>query len=161
MKSTCRYLIFFFNDTATTEIYTLSLHDALPILLHCLFEDSPPLSKQGIREINHNLQKVVLEGRRPELKILEGNRQTLTEEGGRLLDEFVDLATLLDGTESTAYRDALRYQRSKLSNPENTPSARTLRMMEEHDGSSFEFAMAHSIENVQFFLRSDVRRVEK
>src|SRR3712207_6965067 len=28
-------LFFFFNDTATTEIYTLSLHDALPI-----FEDS-------------------------------------------------------------------------------------------------------------------------
>src|ERR1019366_10580311 len=25
---------FFFNDTATTEIYTLSLHDALPIFLH-------------------------------------------------------------------------------------------------------------------------------
>src|SRR3712207_7352886 len=24
-------LVFFFNDTATTEIYTLSLHDALPI----------------------------------------------------------------------------------------------------------------------------------
>src|SRR3712207_4363228 len=28
----CRSLLFFFNDTATTEIYTLSLHDALPIL---------------------------------------------------------------------------------------------------------------------------------
>src|SRR5258708_21425738 len=27
------HIIFFFNDTATTEIYTLSLHDALPILL--------------------------------------------------------------------------------------------------------------------------------
>src|SRR5215212_11828250 len=26
-----KYLVFFFNDTATTEIYTLSLHDALPI----------------------------------------------------------------------------------------------------------------------------------
>src|ERR1051325_6417197 len=25
------YAVFFFNDTATTEIYTLSLHDALPI----------------------------------------------------------------------------------------------------------------------------------
>src|SRR5712675_3052036 len=25
------HLLFFFNDTATTEIYTLSLHDALPI----------------------------------------------------------------------------------------------------------------------------------
>src|SRR5256885_6348555 len=30
------FLFFFFNDTATTEIYTLSLHDALPISL-----DSP------------------------------------------------------------------------------------------------------------------------
>src|SRR2546426_4994419 len=29
MSSTSRF--FFFNDTATTEIYTLSLHDALPI----------------------------------------------------------------------------------------------------------------------------------
>src|SRR5690242_21501870 len=32
-RATCRYSLscFFFNDTATTEIYTLSLHDALPI----------------------------------------------------------------------------------------------------------------------------------
>src|SRR3712207_8469869 len=32
-------VFFFFNDTATTEIYTLSLHDALPI---CIV---PPLSQ--------------------------------------------------------------------------------------------------------------------
>src|SRR5256885_17205731 len=30
-SSQTRKSIFFFNDTATTEIYTLSLHDALPI----------------------------------------------------------------------------------------------------------------------------------
>src|SRR2546430_16846122 len=36
-RRTCFYILayffffFFFNDTATTEIYTLSLHDALPI----------------------------------------------------------------------------------------------------------------------------------
>src|SRR3712207_7415742 len=29
----CTFSFFFFNDTATTEIYTLSLHDALPILI--------------------------------------------------------------------------------------------------------------------------------
>src|SRR3989338_5311730 len=29
--SSISYALFFFNDTATTEIYTLSLHDALPI----------------------------------------------------------------------------------------------------------------------------------
>src|SRR3712207_9125571 len=33
------YLFFFFNDTATTEIYTLSLHDALPI---CASSAGPP-----------------------------------------------------------------------------------------------------------------------
>src|SRR6476620_12627937 len=32
MSSCCSvFFFFFFNDTATTEIYTLSLHDALPI----------------------------------------------------------------------------------------------------------------------------------
>ena len=31
LRSSDLFLSFFFNDTATTEIYTLSLHDALPI----------------------------------------------------------------------------------------------------------------------------------
>src|SRR5256884_5002684 len=31
MRQLRSFLLFFFNDTATTEIYTLSLHDALPI----------------------------------------------------------------------------------------------------------------------------------
>src|SRR5687767_15758102 len=31
------FLFFFFNDTATTEIYTLSLHDALPISVPSAF----------------------------------------------------------------------------------------------------------------------------
>src|SRR2546429_1268107 len=48
-----RFHFFFFNDTATTEIYTLSLHDALPISLtskaiespdHLLPTDAPGLS---------------------------------------------------------------------------------------------------------------------
>src|SRR3989337_3953077 len=34
-------LFFFFNDTATTEIYTLSLHDALPI-----WADRPPVRRR-------------------------------------------------------------------------------------------------------------------
>src|SRR2546425_12035606 len=31
------FFFFFFNDTATTEIYTLSLHDALPISIRIVF----------------------------------------------------------------------------------------------------------------------------
>jgi len=39
----CVGFVFFFNDTATTEIYTLSLHDALPISL------GHPLGMSGTR----------------------------------------------------------------------------------------------------------------
>src|SRR2546430_17238063 len=36
------FFFFFFNDTATTEIYTLSLHDALPIFGACGSAIGPP-----------------------------------------------------------------------------------------------------------------------
>src|SRR5256885_15180535 len=38
------FFFFFFNDTATTEIYTLSLHDALPI-----YGRAPQLAIHGAR----------------------------------------------------------------------------------------------------------------
>src|SRR2546423_14775130 len=38
-------IFFFFNDTATTEIYTLSLHDALPILLPNLKNVDPDVAR--------------------------------------------------------------------------------------------------------------------
>src|SRR3712207_9452962 len=49
---------FFFNDTATTEIYTLSLHDALPI-----FEpDARPESQDIV--VSMNPESLLLEGAR-------------------------------------------------------------------------------------------------
>src|SRR2546426_6906568 len=47
---------FFFNDTATTEIYTLSLHDALPIFRprHCARQRRPlRLCKRGAVAAEH------------------------------------------------------------------------------------------------------------
>src|SRR2546429_1035323 len=56
----CISSFFFFNDTATTEIYTLSLHDALPILsaVHRQ-DDGCGLSPTGIvgREIGQQDRK--------------------------------------------------------------------------------------------------------
>src|SRR2546422_9044378 len=42
-------MLFFFNDTATTEIYTLSLHDALPILIHDLIGGNAPVRMKDER----------------------------------------------------------------------------------------------------------------
>src|SRR2546425_12650061 len=40
---------FFFNDTATTEIYTLSLHDALPICARGAVRRAPDPARRGLR----------------------------------------------------------------------------------------------------------------
>src|SRR6266496_6795468 len=47
------FFFFFFNDTATTEIYTLSLHDALPIAAHTsrLGSGDPPRAASRIARI--------------------------------------------------------------------------------------------------------------
>src|SRR2546430_17360569 len=41
---------FFFNDTATTEIYTLSLHDALPICVALVVAHRHPPGRRALRD---------------------------------------------------------------------------------------------------------------
>src|SRR3712207_7528893 len=41
------FMIFFFNDPATTEIYTLSLHDALPIYRRTSRSATAPMRRSG------------------------------------------------------------------------------------------------------------------
>src|SRR5256884_8600739 len=55
------FLFFFFNDTATTEIYTLSLHDALPICgpersggMWRTWDASLSVSRYGCRAANYS-----------------------------------------------------------------------------------------------------------
>src|SRR2546427_9700134 len=45
---------FFFNDTATTEIYTLSLHDALPIYVNRRACPFPGTSRTGRGRASHS-----------------------------------------------------------------------------------------------------------
>src|SRR5436305_5730667 len=54
-------LFFFFNDTATTEIYTLSLHDALPIFTKIYAASDTPA---GIRILKHAGFQIISETRK-------------------------------------------------------------------------------------------------
>ena len=59
-------LIFFFNDTATTEIYTLSLHDALPIFIRTkLMQDTLvyPICFLYRQYIELRLKEIIRSGR--------------------------------------------------------------------------------------------------
>ncbi len=68
------FFFFFFNDTATTEIYTLSLHDALPIyravivlfclaLLVALMQGASWFSQNHQRQRNPQLEELAQIGR--------------------------------------------------------------------------------------------------
>src|SRR3712207_7293666 len=59
-------IYFFFNDTATTEIYTLSLHDALPIFIICTYIMSfptfwPEHSDRSSRRRSRNHRPMILQ----------------------------------------------------------------------------------------------------
>src|SRR3712207_7916896 len=51
-------LFFFFNDTATTEIYTLSLHDALPIWRHSSRVCSRRCESQRLQKLHLRSQRL-------------------------------------------------------------------------------------------------------
>src|SRR3712207_7482784 len=63
-------MFFFFNDTATTEIYTLSLHDALPI---CAGAHAADRLRVGQHQISRVSARILVDGneRRHALALLE------------------------------------------------------------------------------------------
>src|SRR5260370_13055358 len=82
-------LFFFFNDTATTEIYTLSLHDALPIL-------DQHLRRVARRRRAPQLQRRALRHRDPQVQLRQPRvagqdadhreRLAVDEDGGLVLE---------------------------------------------------------------------------
>src|SRR3712207_7940860 len=50
---------FFFNDTATTEIYTLSLHDALPILVSLRMQRARWIKQRQCLKSSENTQGTI------------------------------------------------------------------------------------------------------
>src|SRR5258708_14115186 len=55
-RSTSRDQLFFFNDTATTEIYTLSLHDALPIYLPIIIPTQDSIGEYKVQTNNQGAE---------------------------------------------------------------------------------------------------------
>src|SRR2546430_15797061 len=84
----CPVFFFFFNDTATTEIYTLSLHDALPIsdsrrayrarLLEYLRAHAAELDADSQRRLAGNPLRV-LDSKHPQMQEVIRGAPLLTE----------------------------------------------------------------------------------
>src|SRR5215469_12694920 len=80
------FFFFFFNDTATTEIYTLSLHDALPIFRSFRNLRSRCVTMAG-RDAQPRLQKIVDQRRRHAFRSQRCNAATTASKafhGGKI-----------------------------------------------------------------------------
>jgi glutamate--cysteine ligase len=109
----------------------------------CLLRESPPLS-HGLSdqyEANHVL--VASRGREPGLALwTEQGTLALTDWAGEILDQMQGLCELLDaGEASRPYSAALAFQRAKLADFAELPSARLLEEMRRQGRSFFEVAL--------------------
>src|SRR2546430_17561373 len=78
-RASRRFVFFFFNDTATTEIYTLSLHDALPILAAPIFAQNAQPASAGAQQAPSQgveLTEVIVTARRVEERLQEDRKST-------------------------------------------------------------------------------------
>src|SRR3989454_6581669 len=88
MLALCGMFFFFFNDTATTEIYTLSLHDALPICAapgHQLAQARAEPHRRRVRVARRGLHRR-LRRLGPERPRRAGDRHLLSSRGALLGD---------------------------------------------------------------------------
>src|SRR5216683_1921583 len=92
---------FFFNDPATTEIYTLSLHDALPICPHCMDaadEAAEPLERVGIVQFRGAPAAARIQRETKFLKSVQGARADCNRRhsGNLALHQFRSECVLLE-----------------------------------------------------------------
>src|SRR2546427_8521442 len=76
--------LFFFNDTVTTEIYTLSLHDALPISATRALDESQAAAERALEAAQAAIQAAL--DRRDELEGKIANYRTMQEQRRQRLE---------------------------------------------------------------------------
>ncbi len=123
-------------------------------LLYCLLEPSPPTDDTEYRNIQENQRRVVYSGRDPQMTLLNcSGEHNIKDWGNTLLDALEPVAKLLDTVyETSAHRDSLATQRSKMSDPGLTPSARILQDMRDQNIPFYRLAMNQALKHSTQFM---------
>jgi len=132
------------------------------LLLHCLLDNSPSFDQIEEEHLRINRNRIILNGRQPDLLIAtETGEQFMADAGKTLLNQMRPIADLLEKSGEIGYRDALAQQTMKFEDPELTPSAQILASMRNQDISFFEFAMNQSRKHQEFFQRKLLSKAEE
>lgn len=127
-------------------------------LLTCMFQQSRPISFEERPEIDNNLLLSARRGREPGLKLRRNGADiSLRVWGEQLLSSMESVCALLDANESGApYQAALKLQRRKIGNAEETPSAQMLTEMHDSGESFYHFARRKSLQHNRFFKQRKI-----
>jgi glutamate--cysteine ligase len=108
----------------------------------CLMRDSPPLSAEESERFEANHELVASRGREPGLQLWNGRGSLpLADWAAELLDQMQGICELLDaGDGSKPYGAALAFQRAKLDDSTELPSARLLEELRRQGTSFFELS---------------------
>ncbi|TGK35141.1 glutamate--cysteine ligase [Leptospira gomenensis] len=98
------------------------------ILLDSLLNDSPPIEEAERKIHKENLNKVIWEGRKPELTVdVDGSQKNFLQTGEEYSESLRNYAKLLDRhTGRRTYQDAIDFQIKKWKDPLKTPSGKLL-----------------------------------
>lgn len=124
-------------------------------LLTCALDDSPPLPLQAYTEAHHNFGRVTMEGRKPGLRLVRGDKTIAMQDwANELLAKIERTAGMLDSLlGKNEHTQAVAAQRAKLADPLLTPSARVLKTMRDRRQSFLQFSLAQSEQHAAFFRR--------
>lgn len=114
--------------------------------LWALLSDSPAMTDASQHEQDENLQTVARCGRRPGLGLMRaGQAISLVDWACELLDNLAAVAAVLDRDRGgDSYSASVALQRTKIADPEQTPSAKVLAEMRDSGEAFFYFAQRRS-----------------
>ena len=129
------------NPFSPVGITAEQMHFLDVFLLYCLFNDSPPLSAAEQAVTEQNLKKVVTDGRRNNLELLQHNQPRLMQDWAEeLFADMMPIATHLDNANgSTGYSGAVKQFYLSLLDPALTFSGQLLNQLlaAQQDNGSF------------------------
>ena len=134
------------------------LHFLEVLMLFCLLEESPELSKSEVATIDENLVLVAHKGRQPGLDLRRGEEKiSLQDWASELCNAMKPVASLLDrANHCENYFSSVKSQIASVFDPELTPSARMLAEMRENDEGFFHHAQRMSKYHYHYYKTHDL-----
>ncbi len=116
------------NPFVDTGISLEQIHFLDIFLTFCALSPSPELNEELQSHYETNMDNIVLRGRDPELRLIDGDKQrSIKEWGEQLFNEFTKVANLLDQAyQSEYYQKSVKHEYAKVLDSQLTPSAKLL-----------------------------------